>query len=89
MVLNDDVLTKSEALLKKANAAVVDFVCTEADVRELISRMKRDKEIKTVIPILSGEETCAFIVNYNKGWEIFSADKRLSPILAYSKTGYL
>ena len=86
-MFNDDIQTKSDALLKEANTEAIEFACTEADVRELISRMKRDKEIKTIDPILFGGETCAFIVNYNEGWEIFSADKRLSPILAYSKTG--
>lgn len=53
-------------------------------------RLNCDKRaIGSISPIVFNNDTVLFVVNYknNKGWEVISADKRTTPILAYSQTG--
>ena len=38
----------------------------------------------TITPIISEGLTLAYLITYEKGWELLSADKRMSPIIAFS-----
>lgn len=45
-------------------------------------------EIKTLPPVVSGDETVLYIINLEQGgWIIVSADDRVEPVLAYSYRG--
>ena len=42
-----------------------------------------------VLPILSGNDTVMYIVNYHEGWELLSGDRRISKVLAMCESGNL
>ncbi len=43
----------------------------------------------SISPILSSVDTVLYLINYNKGWEILSADRRAPRVFAMSSDGHL
>lgn len=51
---------------------------------------KRELEVREVVPLgLNDEATLAYLINYNEGWEIITADKRAQRVLATDDKGSL
>lgn len=49
----------------------------------------KDFEVLEVVPLKLKEATLAYLLNYNKGWEIIAADKRAPTILGRDSNGNL
>lgn len=65
-----------------------DFEVTIQDIREFIGRQKVVKEIHVIEPLINDQmQTYAYIARYSNGWELFSSDKRLPPVVACSDDG--
>lgn len=90
--------TRVDANISDADFSSLDtFYCvTDKDVeayihfKKLVAKNeKRDLEIIEVVPMrLKGEATLAYLLNYNEGWEIISADKRAPIVLASGDEGH-
>ena len=68
------------------------FLVSEGDLVQYIKfrSLERGHEMKAlnIAPISEkSDEPVAYIINYESGWEIVSADKRATPRLAYSEDG--
>ena len=69
--------------------AAINYNVSIDAVSDYISRNSSNKRsINSIQPLIRNESIIGYIVNYDKGWEIYSADKRIRPILACSETGH-
>ena len=66
---------------------------SNSDLRRFLVAKNRYNETRSIngfdiLPIISeGKDTVMYIINYPKGWEIISADKRVPAIIASSEEG--
>ena len=70
------------------------FRVSERDLMHYIKfrylEQKKENKVKSTIPVPTKSTfPLAYIINYENGWEMVSADKRTSPRLAYSEVGEL
>ena len=79
-------LTKS-SLPSLGGSGDINFCVSESDVLNYIDRQADSQRILSLDPVRREEDTLLYVVNYENGWSLFSADKRLQPILAENKTG--
>lgn len=80
-----DVLTKASAPSSVCGEPS-EFVVTEADIRSFVQREKNPKRILSIDPVERDGDALLYVVNYEDGWAIFSADKHLPPVLAKGQT---
>lgn len=81
-----DTLTKS-SLTFVNETKNIDFAVKESDILGYIGRKKDSPEVLSIIPVERDGEILLYVVNYRKGWSIFSADKHLPPIVAEGQSG--
>ena len=65
------------------------YKVTMSDIDKLIAGkngcLTRANVQYEVLPIKNGEDTVLFLVNHAHGWELYSADKRFTPLLAFDE----
>lgn len=75
---------------KRTNKFLSNKVTIE-DIDHYLSSFKGLKDTKSgslsVEPILFDNDTVMYLVNYADGWEVLSADRRVSKVLIYSNSG--
>ena len=84
------VLTK--ALINRGDSG--DYAISEEDLEHLVkfrilenASKGRELELSEIIPLFWEDEVCLYVLQYNEGYEVVSADKR-SPIpIAYNNAG--
>lgn len=62
---------------------------SDQDVHEFLEHRyctKSDAQVK-VEAIVKDNSTLAYLITYDKGWELLSADKRMVPVIAFSQNG--
>ena len=65
----------------------VTFAVNEKDIRAFVKRVEKDRKIRKIESIQRENKPLVYVVNYDKGWTIFSSDKHLPPILAENPEG--
>lgn len=66
-----------------------DDVETYIHFKRLIAESEKNEfDVRKVVP-LGDEAVLCYLINYNDGWEIISADKRATTVLASASTGQL
>lgn len=65
-----------------------DYDVSISDVRNIITRIRPSSTINDIKECRQDGLLFAYIVNYDQGWSIISADKRIMPVLAYSDKGH-
>lgn len=75
-----------------ASSSVEDVKCTDFGVNmetaRFAAKFLSDKEIKDIKPIVyHSKDTVLYIVNYEDGWTLLSADMRAKAVIASSETG--
>lgn len=80
-------LTKSEI---KEDGKENPYFVTSVDLKNYF-RFKKiqypDLELKEVEPFEYEDQTLLYVLNYNKGWEVISADKRTQVVLGCGEEG--
>lgn len=78
----------NELLLQRTSG---DYIVSENLLNNYLRLFVKGKQVETIKPICKNNETLAYYVQYanNEGWDLISADKRLSPILVSSDNGIL
>ncbi len=77
---------------KPASSSVEDVKCTDFGVNmetaRFAAKFLSDKEIKDIKPIVyHDKDTVLYVVNYEDGWTLLSADMRAKAVIASSQTG--
>ena len=62
-------------------------ICRLIDMRNKGPKTKSDPRKAEISPLVRDGDTLLFIVNYDEGWDIFTADKRMPHIIATSDKG--
>ncbi|MCQ2290533.1 MAG: C10 family peptidase [Muribaculaceae bacterium] len=76
--------------VKMRREAQVDYHVSEQLLRKYVNMVSPDKTIQEITPIVRNQnDTLAYIVQYSQGWDLISADTRVTPNLAFSETGIL
>lgn len=65
----------------------VDGMISEDLLREFIRCFRKEKSVKEIRAVESDGVVLSYIVNYDKGWEIFAADSRYQISLAKDEKG--
>ena len=84
--LRDCIQTKAISEQEADTMAV--FSVNIVDIENFIERMPLRKKIRSIEPIVRNNEAVLFVANYNDGWEVFTGDKRLPPIVARAEYGF-
>lgn len=63
------------------------FFVSESDVFLKESNSETQKKYYTLDKVYHEGNIVAYLLNYEDGWKIYSADKRLDPVLAFSDNG--
>lgn len=82
-ILVDDILTKGD--IKEDSYAV-----TYADIKNYLHFKQLENselKLKSIEPFEYEGQTFLYVLNYNKGWEVISADKRTQVVLAKGEEG--
>ena len=87
-VAEDCFITKSGLSIHSFENCFVSDTEIEAYARfRALATKNEDLIVSEVIPISFEDVICAYLLNYNEGWEVISGDKRFEPSLADSHTG--
>lgn len=65
------------------------FKVTPVNAGDLLEILYPGREISSIDYVAEGQDTLAYIYNFDKGWIVISGDKRGKPILGQSETGRL
>lgn len=65
------------------------FKVTPVNAGDLLEILYPGREISSIDYVAEGQDTLAYIYNFDKGWIVISGDKRGKPILGQSETGKL
>lgn len=88
---------KNEQYINAENAVsktiLRSFSVTMDDIDIYLHRYKGIKDTKSpsiqVEPVLSGVDTIMFLINYDDGWELLSADVRAPRVIAMAERGHI
>ncbi len=62
------------------------FKVSQNDLLSLLSTRQKGREpslaIHSIEPVVYDKDTIMYLVNYNKGWKLYSVDKRMPVVLA-------
>ena len=83
--IDEKLSTKSSIDAKALNDT---YFISEQQAREFIAKVYKETDIKGISTVSSNGSPTMYIINFDEGWKIVSADKRMPPILAFSNTGY-
>lgn len=72
----------------------IDYKISEQDILHYLNlyhniHLTKSDINQRIIPVLNDGDTVMFIVNYDAGWELLSADARMPRVLAMSEVGNL
>ena len=81
----------TELSLRNTESNSQKFSVTPVKLRKYLCTFRKDKEADIVEPIVKCGDTLAYYVQYadNKGWDLISADMRITPVLASCSHGSL
>ena len=70
---------------------ICDFTVSENLLRKYLKYFSKDKTVDIIRPISESNNILAYYVRYadNKGWDLISADKRMTPVLVSADEGEL
>lgn len=86
-VENETPSLQEQAVMIPETEEAVTFAVNEKDIRAFVKRVERDRKIRKIESIQRENKPLVYVVNYDKGWTIFSSDKHLPPILAENPEG--
>lgn len=75
-----------QEVLMNSNGRDINYNLSSETVLNYLSK-KGKSAIAVFKPLIDGGDTLAFYVEYERGWEIIVADKRLSPIIMKADSG--
>jgi len=86
---NYNELTDTES---PVSSSIEDVKCSDFRVNietaKYAAKLLSDKDIKDIKPIVyHGKDTVLYVVNYDDGWTLLSADMRAKAVIASSQTG--
>ncbi len=67
----------------------IDYNISLKSARYFIESTEETKEVKSIEPLVHGDDTLMYIFNFDKGWIVISGDKRTEPVLASDEQGSL
>ncbi len=79
--------SSSEAIQESIDTNEDCFLVTKSMLNRYLSITGADKNVISTTTIKDGNIPLAYIVNFKTGWKLISADSRMTPILAFAKTG--
>ncbi|MBO4755512.1 MAG: C10 family peptidase [Bacteroidales bacterium] len=83
--------TKPVSILTKSGLRLPEFFVSETDVEQLVYYLSSSDDSRSLISVnpiqVYGGFPQAYLLSYDKGWKIISADKRTDPVIAESPTG--
>ncbi len=80
-------IKNSESLpVAKRNSVSVTDVQEYAQIRASETKVN---DVFSIEPIMNGQDTVLYLVNYSDGWELLSGDRRLERVLAFCDEGHL
>ena len=86
-ILSSDLISGLKVETKSSSNE--DYRVSEKDIDSYIryKELSLDKNIivQSIVPL---DNSAAFVINYDTGWEIISGDKRVPPVLAESSEGF-
>ncbi|NOU60934.1 C10 family peptidase [Marinifilum caeruleilacunae] len=87
----DDEFDTKQAEKQNESSGKINYDVSLKSARFLAESVDQDQEhrVKKVDPIVYAGDTLLYIVNFNKGWQVISGDKRTEAILASDSEGSL
>lgn len=79
----DETLTSDITKIKHTSLLSID------EAKEYVFHNKNNRSVDTFEPYVVDGDTLLYVVNYEKGWQLISSDKRTENILAYSDEGQM
>lgn len=64
------------------------FFVSEREAISFIAEAFKETDVLSITPVSANGTPLMYIMNFESGWKIVSADKRMPPVLAFSKTGH-
>ncbi len=64
-----------------------NYSVSRSMVEKFLRLRGREVQVRQISPVIEDGDTLAFYVEYNEGWELLSADERISPVIAKSSVG--
>lgn len=93
---NDDLFEETELVSEsqvkyphriKPNLNPKDYNVNIDMVNGFLRLTKKINELRSITPLTIGQDTIAWAVQYQKGWQVLSGDSRVAPILAFNEEG--
>lgn len=88
-VLNEPIQNELEVLSRSYENNENSYTVTPEMVCKYINLANKEKVVNIFDPIIRKGDTLAYYIQYDKGWDLISGDRRLPPVLAMSNTGTL
>lgn len=85
--VDKEILDTKSAVGSVAEEAKDAFFVSEAMASAYIKEVFKEKNITSLKVISSERDPLMYVVNFEQGWKIVSADKRMPPVLAFSGSG--
>lgn len=94
-ISNEDAVYSADNTLQTKASSDNSFRSTHIGINEITNSIKlfhnlgeRDNAfIKSIDPIVNGRDTIMYLANYEKGWELLSADTRAPRVLMMAENG--
>lgn len=84
-------MSEESTLVVDNNSLSTSFVVSRSMLNRYLRLSKKTNRVSQITPIIRNGDTLLYYVEYsnNSGWDIVSADTRVSPLLAFSSEGSL
>ena len=89
MIMNEPEMHNANELSRSSETSTSEYTVTPDMVCKYINLYHKDHELKNLTSIIRDGDTLAYVAEYQQGWDFFTGDKRMPPIMIMSETGNL